>query len=81
MYIIPLDENVSDSLYIRYILVRYLLSINKGKTSPQRNSVGGWLWILYSSKHYPTVPSRDTCSSFCASTANSIGSLSMTSLA
>ena len=30
---------------------------------------------------YPTAPSKLTCSSFCASTANSIGSLSITSLA
>ena len=35
-YIIPIDENVSDSLYIRYILVRYLLSINKGMTKPEK---------------------------------------------
>ena len=30
---------------------------------------------------YPTVPSSDTLNSFCASTANSIGSLLSTSLA
>ena len=30
---------------------------------------------------YPTAPSNETCSSFCASTANSIGSLSITSFA
>ena len=31
--------------------------------------------------HYPTAPSSDTCSSFCASTANSIGNLFSTSFA
>ena len=30
---------------------------------------------------YPTDPSKLTCNNFCASTANSIGSLSITSLA
>lgn len=40
------------------------------------------LSVLYLiSRNYPTLPSRETARSFCASTANSIGSLLMTSLA
>ena len=52
--------------------LRNELEFRKRSTSSKRGS---------NKQVYPTLPSSDTLSSFCASTANSIGSLLSTSLA